>query len=492
MAGLSVPSPFLLTLALLLLLFLLIYISPLNQNHLTLHFSPSSTTALSPTLTYPQTSHKTQAQVSPASSPAEAESFLDSPPFSISTDNPSSHIPLSRNIKKRSKTEKIEEDLARARAAIRNAIRLQNYTSDREETYIPSGCVYRNAYAFHQSHIEMVKRFKLWVYREGEKPMVHCGPMSYIYSIEGQFIDEMERGDSPFLAQRPDEAHAFFLPISITKIVDVFYRLDPWHFPMLPIFTDYVNVVASKYPYWNRSSGADHFMISCHDWAPEVIKEDREYFKNFIRVLCNANTSEGFIPTRDVSLPEYNLKGHPLYTLGPPRLGQSPRHRNILAFFAGAAHGDIRSLLFEHWKQKDNEIQVYENLPKKKNYHKLLGESKFCLCPSGSEVASPRVVEAMYQECVPVIISDYYTLPFSDVLDWSKFAVFIPPRRIPELKTILKGISERRYLTLQKRVKQVARHFELNRPAKPFDVIHMVLHSVWLRRMNIRLPQNDY
>lgn len=48
------------------------------------------------------------------------------------------------------RTEKIEDDLARARAAIRSAIRLQNYTSDKEETYIPSGSVYRNALAFHQ------------------------------------------------------------------------------------------------------------------------------------------------------------------------------------------------------------------------------------------------------------------------------------------------------------------------------------------------------
>jgi xylogalacturonan beta-1,3-xylosyltransferase len=118
-----------------------------------------------------------------------------------------------------------------------------------------------------RSHIEMVKRFKVWAYREGEQPMVHSGPMSYIYSIEGQFIDEMESESSHFKARNPDEAHAFFLPISITKIVNLFYRLDPWHFPMLPIFTDYVNVVATKYPYWNRSHGADHFMVSCHDWV---------------------------------------------------------------------------------------------------------------------------------------------------------------------------------------------------------------------------------
>ena len=209
-------------------------------------------------------------------------------------------------------------------------------------------------------------------------------------------------------------------------------------------------------------------------------------------MLCNANTSEGFIPTRDVSLPEFNLKGYPEYSLGPQRIGLPPSKRTILAFFSGAAHGDIRKRLFEYWKDKDSEVQVYEGVPKRKNYHKIMSQTKFCLCPSGSEVASPRVVEAMYQNCVPVIISDYYTLPFSEVLDWSKFAVFIPPKQIPEIKMILKGISQKRYLTLQKRVTQVARHFVLNRPAKPFDVYHMVLHSVWLRRLNIQLPLNIF
>lgn len=129
-----------------------------------------------------------------------------------------------------------------------------------------------------RSHIEMVKSFKVWAYREGERPLVHSGPMSYIYSIEGQFIDEMESEKSHFMARHPNEAHAFFLPISITKIVDVFYRADPYHFPMLPIFTDYVNVVAKKYPYWNRSHGADHFMVSCHDWVMLF----------FFSITCNA------------------------------------------------------------------------------------------------------------------------------------------------------------------------------------------------------------
>ncbi|XP_062083229.1 probable glycosyltransferase At3g42180 [Humulus lupulus] len=337
----------------------------------------------------------------------------------------------------------------------------------------------------------MVKRMKIWSYREGEIPMVHNGPTTYIYSIEGQFIFELESevSEHSFMAKNPDEAHAFFLPISISKLTDSLYPTysitGGFSETLSRVFTDYVYVLSRKYPYWNRTNGADHFFVSCHDWAPRISRIDSGIYENFMKVLCNANTSEGFKPTRDVSLPEYNLKA---FELGPPRHGQRPGQRSVLAFFAGAAHGDIREKLFKHWKEKDDEILVFEHLPKNYSYHKLMGQTKFCLCPSGSEVASPRVVEAMHQGCVPVLISDYYSIPFEDVLDWSKFSIQIPPSKIPEIKNILKAVPYSKYLTLQKRVMKVSRHFELNRPAKPFDVFHMVLHSVWLRRLNFRLP----
>lgn len=49
--------------------------------------------------------------------------------------------------------ERIEEDLAQARAAIREAIQSRNYKSERTETFIPRGSIYKNPYAFHQLSI---------------------------------------------------------------------------------------------------------------------------------------------------------------------------------------------------------------------------------------------------------------------------------------------------------------------------------------------------
>ena len=218
--------------------------------------------------------------------------------------------------------------------------------------------------------------------------------------------------------------------------------------------------------------------------APEISIVTPDLYKHFIRVLCNANTSERFQPIRDISLPEVNI---PKGKLGPPHLDKPPNQRHILAFFAGRESGYMRTLLFRSWKENDDEVQVYEHLPSNRGYAKSMGDSKFCLCPSGWEVASPRVVEAIAAGCVPVIICDYYVLPFSEVLDWSKFSINITSDKIPEIKKILKAVPNKRYLRMQKRVKQVQRHFVINRPAQPYDMLHMILHSVWLRRLNVRL-----
>ncbi|CAN6459627.1 unnamed protein product [Victoria cruziana] len=327
----------------------------------------------------------------------------------------------------------------------------------------------------------MEKRMKIWIYREGGPPIFHEGPCGSIYSIEGQFISAMDE-NGPFVTMDPEKALIYFLPFSVSRMVSYIYESSSRRRQFLrDVVSDYIQVISAKHPYWNRTDGADHFMLSCHDWAPFATLGQPE-FKNLIRVLCNANTSEGFIPTKDVPIPEFNL-GHQLPI--PVREPSPPSAKTMLAFFAGGNHGSVRRFLFQEWKGKDWQVQVFERLPKGLNYTECMMKSKYCLCPSGHEVASPRITESILAGCIPVPISDSYVLPFSDVLDWTQFSVPIPVARIPEIKRILSGIPESTYLTLQANVLRVQRHFVVNRPAKSFDVMHMVLHSIWLRRLNL-------
>ncbi|KAK1306454.1 putative glycosyltransferase [Acorus calamus] len=395
---------------------------------------------------------------------------------------------LEPHVMSRIKFERVESDLARARDDIRKASKYnmnQSYISEDDKDYVPSGLIYRNAHQFHRSYLEMEKRFKIHVYEEGEPPLLHHGPCRGIYSIEGKFIHDIEKR-TPLRTRDPERAHVHFLPFSISNMVK--YLFEPnktrGYGPIKRVVEDYVGVVSRKYPYWNRTLGADHFMLSCHDWGPETSKAVPDLFNHSIRVLCNANTSEGFNPSKDASLPEIKLYGGP-----PDVIGRAlpPSSRPILAFFAGHIDGPVRPILLHHWKGKDGAMQVHDLLPNNISYNDMMSKSKFCLCPSGYEVASPRIVEAIYAGCVPVTMSDYYVLPFSDVLNYKAFSIDIPVAEIRNLKKVLMGVSQEEYLRLYEGVREVKRHFVVNEMPKRFDVFHMILHSIWLRRLNVRI-----
>ncbi|KAJ7298816.1 hypothetical protein O6H91_Y396000 [Diphasiastrum complanatum] len=344
--------------------------------------------------------------------------------------------------------------------------------------------LYRNLSSFKKSYEMMEQVFKVYVYDEGEKPMVQTGPLIGIYSSEGQFIHRMVQGNQ-FTVKDPTRAHMFFLPYSVANMVDKLYVPDSYTMqPINEYVRDYVNMLATRYPFWNDTHGADHFFLSCHDWGLATTFDHKELNKNAMKVVCNADLSDGFILEKDASLPEIYLHSTKL----PKRLGgPGPKKRPILAFFAGQMHGRVRPLLIEHWKDKDPDMKIYEVIPpevaSKMSYVQHMKSSKYCICAMGYEVNSPRIVEAIYYDCVPVIIADNFVLPFSDVLNWDAFSLSLPEKDIPKLKQFLLNISDQKYQTMQKRLKIVRKHFTWHEQVVRYDVFHMILHSVWDRRL---------
>lgn len=221
--------------------------------------------------------------------------------------------------------------------------------------------------------------------------------------------------------------------------------------------------------------------------GPHTVSMHKGLNTSAIKVLCNADISEGiFKAGRDVSLPETTIKypARPHRTVGR---GNKVSQRTILAFFAGHVHGRVRPRLLKYWRNKDDDMRVYSLLPgrisQNMSYIHHMKTSKFCLCPMGHEVNSPRIVESIYYECVPVIIADNFSLPFSDVLNWTAFSIVVPEKDIPKLKEILLEIPLRRYRIMHDNVKKVQKHFLWNPHPKRYDLFHMILHSVWFSRV---------
>uniref|UniRef100_A0A7N0URQ5 Exostosin GT47 domain-containing protein n=1 Tax=Kalanchoe fedtschenkoi TaxID=63787 RepID=A0A7N0URQ5_KALFE len=367
----------------------------------------------------------------------------------------------------------VDEDILSAKLQIENAPFVDDPT-----LYAP---LYRNVSMFRRSYELMENMLKVHVYREGKSPIFHRPPLRGIYASEGWFMKHME-ANKKFVTKDPAKAHLFYFPFSSRQLEETMYVRDSHSMDNLVAFlNDYLTTIKERYPYWNRTGGADHFAVACHDWAAF---ETTKVMPDSIRALCNSDVKEGYKFGKDVALAETTVRSpkNLLADIG----GKPPSQRDTLAFFAGRMHGYLRPILLQHWHDKDPDMKIFGKLPKakkQKNYIQYMKSSKYCICPRGYEVNSPRVVEAIFFECVPVIISDNFVPPFFEILNWESFAVFVPEKDVPNLKTILLSISDERYTEMQQRVKQVQQHFLWHSKPEKYDIFHMILHSVWFNRV---------
>lgn len=368
----------------------------------------------------------------------------------------------------------VDQELLEARSEIENAPIVKNDPN----LYGP---IYHNVSMFKRSYELMEERLKVYVYREGARPILHSPFLTGIYASEGWFMKLME-ANKHFVTKNPKKAHLFYLPFSSRMLEEALYvKNSHSHKNLIQYLHHYVDLIAARHSFWNRTGGADHFLVGCHDWAPS---ETKLRLANCIRSLCNADVKEGFVFGKDASLPETYVRNAQIPTrdLG----GNSFSKKTTLAFFAGSMHGYLRPILLKHWENKDPDMKIFGKLPKVKgnsNYIHYMKSSKYCICAKGYEVNSPRVVEAIFYECVPVIISDNFVPPFFEVLDWESFSVIVLEKDIPNLKNILLSIPEKRYLSMLMRVKKVQKHFLWNKNPVKYDIFHMILHSIWYNRV---------
>ncbi|KAJ8531360.1 hypothetical protein K7X08_026794 [Anisodus acutangulus] len=145
---------------------------------------------------------------------------------------------------------------------------------------------------FKRSYELMEKTLKVYIYAEGEKPIFHSGPLDGIYASEGWFMKLLQE-NKRFVTKNPEKSHLFYLPISFRKLKVTLYVPDSHKRTIILHFlSNYVEMIAQKYHFWNRTGGADRFIVvASHDWAPA---STNEIMSNCIRSLCNADLRGGF------------------------------------------------------------------------------------------------------------------------------------------------------------------------------------------------------
>ena len=84
--------------------------------------------------------------------------------------------------------------------------------------------------------------------------------------------------------------------------------------------------------------------------------------------------------------------------------------------------------------------------------------SKFCLHPAGDTPSACRLFDAIVSLCVPVIVSDYIELPFEDIIDYRKIAIFVDSTSATKpghLVKLLRKLSPEKILKFQKELLKV-------------------------------------
>lgn len=111
----------------------------------------------------------------------------------------------------------------------------------------------------------MERMLKVYVYREGEKPVFHQPYMRGIYASEGWFMKLME-ANKKFVVRDQKKAHLFYLPFS-SKMLRTTFEDSKGKKDFEKYLKSYVALISRKYRFWNRTGGADHFLVACHDWV---------------------------------------------------------------------------------------------------------------------------------------------------------------------------------------------------------------------------------
>ncbi|KAK9669236.1 hypothetical protein RND81_13G118000 [Saponaria officinalis] len=247
-------------------------------------------------------------------------------------------------------------------------------------------------------------------------------------------------------------------------------------------------------PEWRKSGGKDHIIVAHHPnsmlYARKKLGSARFVLADFGRYA--AKTAN---PKKDIIAPYKHVVKTISNNVSAPF-----ERRPTLIYFQGAIYrkdgGMIRQELYYLLKDEKDVHFTFGSTQRSgvREASQGMGSSKFCLNIAGDTPSSNRLFDAIVSHCVPVIISDDIELPYEDVLDYSKFSVFVWASDAVKpgyLLNLLRGIQRDEWTMMWNRLKEVSRHFEFQYPSQPGDAVDMIWQALARKKSAVNMYRTE-
>uniref|UniRef100_H2S2D6 Exostosin glycosyltransferase 1b n=1 Tax=Takifugu rubripes TaxID=31033 RepID=H2S2D6_TAKRU len=292
--------------------------------------------------------------------------------------------------------------------------------------------------------------FKVYVYPQQKGEKISESYQNILSTIEG----------SRFYTSDPGQACLFVLSLD---------TLD--RDQLSPQYVHNMKTKVQNLPLWN--DGRNHLIFNLYSGTWPDYTEDLGFDIGQAMLAKASISTDNFRPNFDVSIPLFS-KEHPRTggERGYLKYNSIPPFRKYMLVFKGKRYltgigSDTRNALHhvhnaedvvllttckhgKDWqKHKDARCDKDNAEYDKYDYKEMLHNSTFCLVPRGRRLGSFRFLEALQAACVPVMLSNGWELPFSEIIDWNTAAVIGDERLLLQIPTTVHSIHQDKILSLR-------------------------------------------
>ncbi|XP_061126451.1 exostosin-1 isoform X2 [Syngnathus typhle] len=303
---------------------------------------------------------------------------------------------------------------------------------------------------------------------------VRCQPHFGVYIYPPQRGDEISPTYRKILSSIQESRFHTEDPVKACLFVLAVDTLDRDR--LSPQFVQNARTRIQSLPTWN--DGRNHLIFNLYSGTWPDYTEDLGFEVGQAMLAKASANVANFRPNFDISIPLFS-KDHPLKAGGTggadgasARDSPTSSSRRYLLVFKGKRYltgigSETRNALYhvhngddivllttckhgKEWeKHKDSRCDHDNQEYAKFDYQELLHNSTFCLVPRGRRLGSFRFLEALQAACIPVILSNGWELPFSEVIDWRKAAVLGDERLLLQVPSMTRSVGRDRILVLR-------------------------------------------